>query len=320
MRNAYLNALHFLAEKDSGVVAVVGDNGAIVYDRFRNDFPDQFLNFGISEANMVGASAGLASCGKIPFVYTISPFLTMRAFEQVRNDVCLQRQNVKLIGTGAGFAYSSLGPTHHATEDLAVMRVLPNLTIFSPASPREAQKATIAAYNIRGPVYLRLGTNRENEIYQEDYLFEPGKGITLKEGDDLAIIATGSITEDALAVARELDKTAIKLRVINIHTIKPLDQEIILKAARETGAIISLEEHNVIGGLGSAVAEVLAENGGCPAHFHRLGLQECFAQGYGSHQDLKELNGLARKNIIQTVNKILDKKQSEVRKVPEWVK
>jgi transketolase len=308
VRNAYLTALYSLAEKNPELIAVVGDNGAIVYDQFRADFPGQFVNFGISEANMVSASAGLASCGKIPFVYTISPFLTMRALEQVRNDVCMQKQNVKLVGTGAGFAYSFLGPTHHATEDLAVMRVLPNLTIFSPASPLEAQKATIAAYNVQGPVYLRLGTNREAEIYEEDYMFEPGKGVTLKEGDDLAIVVTGSIARDALAAAMELDKMRINVRVINIHTIKPLDQEIILKAARETRAIISLEEHNVIGGLGSAVAEVLAENGVNIVSFRRLGLIECFTQGYGSHQDLKELNALSRANIIQTVRDVLENK------------
>lgn len=310
MRNAYLTALYSLAEKNPEVIAVVGDNGAIVYDQFRADFPGQFVNFGISEANMVSASAGLASCGKIPFVYTISPFLTMRALEQVRNDVCMQKQNVKLVGTGAGFAYSSLGPTHHATEDLAVMRVLPNLTIFSPASPLEAQKATIAAYNTQGPVYLRLGTNRETEIYKEDYVFEPGKGITLKKGDDLSIVVTGSIAVDALQAAAELDRIGISTRVINIHSLKPLDHAIILQAARETGALISLEEHNNIGGLGSAVAEVLVESEVNTVRFQRMGLQESFAAGYGSHQDLKELNALAKLNIIQTACKMLEGKRN----------
>lgn len=306
MRTAYLTALTALAEKDPHIIAVVGDNGTIVYDQFRADFPGQFLNFGIAEANMLTASAGMASCGKIPFVYTISPFLTMRAFEQLRNDICLQNQNVKLIGTGAGFIYSTLGPTHHATEDLAVTRVLPNLTIFSPASPREAQKATQAAYAIQGPVYLRLGTNREPEIYDQDYDFEPGKGITLKAGCDLSIIVTGSMAGDALEAADQLDKIGIKTRVINIHTIKPLDQDIILQAARETDAIISLEEHNVIGGLGSSIAEVLAES---PVHtrLRRMGLRENFTQGYGSHAYLKELNGLSRRDIVRTAQELLNK-------------
>ncbi|MEA1961534.1 MAG: transketolase C-terminal domain-containing protein [Bacillota bacterium] len=310
MRNAYLTALYALAENNPHVVAVVGDNGAIVYDQFRMDFPGQFMNFGISEANMVTACAGLASCGKIPFVYTIAPFLTMRAYEQVRNDVCMQNQNVKLVGTGAGFVYSSLGPTHHGTEDLAVMRVLPNITIFSPASPMEAQKATLAAYAIHGPVYLRLGTNRETEIYKEDYIFEPGKGITLKEGNDLTIIVTGSIARDALEAAEGLDKMGIITRVINIHTIKPLDQEIILRAAIETGAIISLEEHNLIGGLGTAVAEVLMENGANSVCFRRMGLIESFAQGYGNHQDLKEINAVSRKDIIRIAREMFESKIS----------
>jgi len=310
MRDAYLSALYSLAQMDSRVIAAVGDNGAIVYDKFRRDFPDQFINFGISEANMVSACAGMASCGMIPFVYTIAPFLTMRAYEQVRNDVCLQVQNVKLVGTGAGLVYSSLGPTHHATEDLAVMRVLPNLTIFSPASPREVYQATLAAYQLEGPVYLRLGTNRENEIYGEDYIFAAGQGAVLREGLDISIVVTGSIVGEALQAAVELEKIGINARVINMSSLKPLDESMILQAAQETGAIISLEEHNIIGGLGSAVAELLAENGLTGLVFQRMGLCEHFAQGYGKHQDLKALNGLASADIIRTAQKLMDRKNN----------
>lgn len=309
MRNAYLEALHSLARNNSDIIAVVGDNGAVVYDQFRADFPGQFLNFGIAEANMVTACAGLASCGKVPFVYTIAPFLTMRAFEQVRNDVCMQNQNVKLVGVGAGFAYSSLGPTHHATEDLALMRVLPNLTIFSPASPREAQKATLAAFTLKGPVYIRLGTSREAEVYPEDYPFEPGKGVVLKEGEDLTLLGTGSMCWDALQAAQALDKMGIHTRVVNLHTIKPLDHGLILKAARETGAIITVEEHSIIGGLGSAAAEVLMEKAEMPVAFRRMGLKGRFARGYGSHRELKELNGLSREDIIRTAREIMTRKK-----------
>ena len=193
MRTAYLDTLYELASKDKRVYALISDNGAIVYDKYRRDLSSQYLNLGISEANMLGMAAGMASCGKIPFAYTIGAFLAYRAFEFIRNDICLQKQNVKVVGTGAGEVYSVLGPTHHSTEDMGGLRSLPNLVILSPASPMEVKKATAAAYEYEGPVYLRLGTNREPEIYKEDYLFEIGKGITIKEGGDIALISTGSI-------------------------------------------------------------------------------------------------------------------------------
>ena len=171
MRNAYLKALYELAKKNPRIIAAISDNGAIVYDHYRADFPRQYFNFGIAEATMITVCAGLASCGKIPFAYTIIPFLSMRAYEQIRNDVCLQNQNVKLVGVGAGFVYSALGPTHHAIEDLSIMRVLPNMTIISPASPREVYLATIAAADMEGPVYLRLAATKEPELYGEDLRF-----------------------------------------------------------------------------------------------------------------------------------------------------
>ncbi|MFZ5644537.1 MAG: transketolase family protein [Bacillota bacterium] len=308
MRNAYLSALYELAKEDPRVFALVADNGAIVYDKFREKFPNQFINFGISEANMVTVAAGLASCGKIPFAYTIIPFLTMRAYEQVRNDACLQKRNVKLVGIGAGFVYSTLGPTHHAIEDVAIMRVLPNMTVISPASPLEAQKATVAAARIDGPVYLRLGTTKEPEIYENDYVFHVGRGVTLAEGKDLTIIATGSIVFDALQAVSFLNEKGISTRLINLHTIKPIDKEIILQAVEETGAILTVEEHSVIGGMGSAVAELLQENGCFNVVFQRMGLNDCFCTGYGSHQYLKEINHLSIVDIKEKAISLFQRK------------
>lgn len=310
MRNAYLAALHDLAQKNSQVLAVVADNGAIVYDKFRADFPKQFINFGIAEATMISVSAGLANCGKIPFAYTIIPFLTMRAYEQVRNDVCLQKQNVKLVGVGAGFAYSTLGPTHHAIEDLAIMRVLPNMTILSPASPLEAKKVTMAAAKIDGPVYIRLGTTKEPEIYETDYDFQVGRGVTLLKGNDLTIVGTGSIVYNILQAAQELHQHGIHARVINLHSIKPIDHEILVKASRETGVVITVEEHSKIGGLGGAVAEVLLENNGAPQIFVRMGMDDIFCHGYGSHDYLKEQNSLSTRSIYEKV-KLLYKQKKE---------
>ncbi len=309
MRTAYLSALYDLSKTNKDVLALISDNGAIVYDKYRQDFPEQFINFGISEANMVASAAGLASCGKIPFAYTIAPFLTMRAFEFVRNDVCLQNQNVKLVGTGAGFVYSSLGPTHHATEDLAVMRVLPNLTIFSPASPMEVKKATVTAAEIKGPVYLRLGTNKEPEIYDGDYDFVIGKGVTLLDGNDVTLVSTGSIVFDVLQAAKELQDEGIYARVINIHTVKPLDEDILIKAVKETHAVITIEEHSIIGGLGSAAAEVILENSLDACVFERMGLKDIFCKGYGSHKDLKSMNGLSKENIKNRAKIVIKKKQ-----------
>jgi len=306
MRNAYISALHQLSKTNENILALVADNGTIVYDKYREDFPDRFINFGISEANMVSVAAGLASCGKIPFAYTISNFLTFRAYEQIRNDVCMQKMNVKIVGIGVGFVYSYLGPTHHGTEDIAVMRVLPEMTIFSPSDPSETVKATNAAAQLVGPVYLRLTTGGTPKIYEDDYEFEVGKGVTLRDGSDIAIIATGSIVHEVVQAANELEKLGISVRLINIHTIKPIDREIIIKAARETQVILTVEEHSITGGLGSCVAEVLGEENCIFRSFKRLGLNDVFAQGYGNYQEMKALNGLSKNDIVREVNVLLD--------------
>lgn len=303
MRTAYLETLYDLASKDKRVYALISDNGAIVYDKYRKDLAGQYLNLGISEANMLGMAAGMASCGKIPFAYTIGSFLAYRAFEFIRNDICLQKQNVKIVATGAGEVYSALGPTHHSTEDLGGLRVLPNLTILCPASPLEVKKATIAAYEHEGPVYLRLGTNKETEIYEEDYDFRIGKGVILREGTDITLLGTGSIMSDILEIQVLLMNAGIHSRVINIHTIKPLDKDIILKAIKDTGKIVVIEDHNIIGGLGSAVAEVIAESGS-GVMFKRFGLHD-FSAGYGTYAQVKENNGLGIDYIYNQIKQIL---------------
>jgi transketolase len=308
MRNAYVATLYDLAEANKQVMALVADIGALVFDKFRADFPGRFINFGVAESNIIATAAGMASCGKIPFTYTIIPFLTMRTYEQIRDDVCLQKANVKIVGVGAGLVYSTLGPTHHALEDIAIMKTLPNMTIISPADPLEARKATIKTAEIEGPVYLRLGTSGEPEVYQHDYDFTVGRGVKLKEGEDAAIIATGSIVYDALQAANELEKENISVRLINIHTIKPIDKEIILQAASETGAILTVEEHNIEGGFGSSVASVILEANDIPVKFKRLGVNDNFCSYYGTHQELKNHCGLSQKDIIRGVKYLLSKK------------
>lgn len=298
MRSAYLETLYDLATQDKSVFAVISDNGAIVYDQYRRDLPKQFINAGIAEANMIAMAAGMASQGKIPFAYTIGSFLTYRAYEFILNDVCLQDQNVKMVGIGAGCAYSLLGPSHHAIHDIGALRTLPNLTLFSPASPLEVKKIVQAAYALQGPVYIRMGTNREPEIYPEDYDFAVGKGVTLQDGTDITFVGTGSIVHDILQVAERLRQENISARVINMHTIKPFDREIVIKAAQETKAVITVEEHSVIGGLGSAVAEVIAEEN-LHVKFKRIGFRDAFAKGYGRHDEVKSLNGIGVEDIYR---------------------
>lgn len=303
MRTAYLDMLYELAKLDKRVYALISDNGAIVYDKYRRELSEQYLNLGISEANMIGMAAGMASCGKIPFAYTIGAFLAYRAYEFIRNDVCLQNQNVKVVGTGAGEAYSALGPTHHSTEDLGGLRALPNLTIVCPASPLEVKKATVAAYEHMGPVYLRLGTNGEQEIYDTDYVFRIGKAVTLKDGKDITLIGTGSILKNVLDAAEKLKADGIDVRVIDMHTIKPIDEEAVIKAIDETEKIVTVEDHNVIGGLGSAVAEVIAEYGK-KSLFRRMGLCD-FSSGYGTYAQIKERNGIGTENICDVARTLV---------------
>lgn len=304
MRTAYINTLYDLASKDDRVFALISDNGAIVYDKYRADLSDQYINLGISEANMVGMAAGMASRGKIPFAYTIGAFLAYRAYEFIRNDVCLQNLNVKIVGTGAGERYSSLGPTHHTTEDIGGLRSLPNLTLICPASPLEVMKATRAAYEIEGPVYIRLGTNREPEVYEADYDFRIGKAVTLCEGNDLAIVSTGTVVKQALDIAKDLKNEGINCRVINIHTLKPIDRFAIANAIDECGKIVTLEDHNIIGGLGTAVAEVVAEYGKA-CSFKRIGLNS-FSKGYGTYDEIKEMNGIGVSELRKVVYNMLN--------------
>lgn len=305
MRNAYIAAMYDLAGRDSRILALVADNGAIVFDRYRKDYPDRFINFGIAEANMISVAAGLAACGKIPFAYTIAGFLTMRAYEQIRNDVCLQRMNVKLVGIGAGFAYSDLGPTHHTVEDLTLMRILPGMTIFAPCDPQEARKVTFVAAEIDGPVYIRLATGGSPKVYETDQPFVIGKAVTLHDGDDLTIVTTGHIVPEVLAAVRELDGEGIQIRLLHYPTVKPFDETALLDAADQTGVILTVEEHSVYGGLGSIVCEILTENG-CGVVCKRMGFRDRFPAGYGSYGWMKENNGLSRGQIAASVRSLME--------------
>lgn len=304
MRDTYLKKLYDLAKRNTEVVSLVSDNGLIVYDDFRRDFPGRYFNFGISEENMVAAAAGMASCGKIPFAYTISAFIVYRAYEFLRDDICFQNQNVKLIGIGSGLTYSTLGPSHHTTEDIGILRSLPNLTVFSPAVKAEVRWMMEEAYRIKGPVYIRLSNNTK-EYYEENMQFSIGKPAVVKEGKDVTIMTTGSIINEVMEAAGKLEKDGISARVVSVHTLKPLDTRYMAELIMQTEALVTVEEHNVIGGLYGAVSEAMAVEGIMVPNL-AIGLQDVFAADYGTLHNVRCANGLGSHSIYDKVKIFVD--------------
>uniref|UniRef100_UPI0034A26F8C transketolase family protein n=1 Tax=Clostridium paraputrificum TaxID=29363 RepID=UPI0034A26F8C len=265
--------------------------------------PERFFNMGIAEGNMMGVAAGLSTCGKIPFVSTFAMFAAGRAFEQIRNSICYPKLNVKVCATHAGLTVGEDGASHQAIEDISLMRGVPNMVVINPADDIETEAAIKAVAQMEGPCYVRLGRMAVSRVNDEaNYNFVIGKGITLAEGNDVAIIATGIMVEAALEAKGELAKEGINARVINIHTIKPIDEELIIKAAKETGVIVTAEEHSVIGGLGSAVAEVVSEN--CPVPVLRVGVKDTFGES-GKPNELLEKYGLTSNDIVNKVKEVI---------------
>ena len=304
MRSAFINTLHKLAEEDEKIFLLNGDLGFSVLEGFTKSFSKRSLNMGVSEANMIGVASGLALSGKTVFVYSIIPFVTSRVFEQIRDDVALQKANVKIVGVGSGFTYGQLGPTHHSIEDIGIMRTLPNMTIICPGDPYETEEATKAIAALSGPVYLRIGKKGEPTVHKKSLPFKVGRAITVKKGTDCAIVATGNMLPVGLAVSEILDREKIKARLVSMHTIKPLDVNSIKRAALETGAVFTLEEHNIIGGLGSAVAEVLPYSRLSPI-FVRFGIQDKFTHIAGTQDFLRSYHKISAKNIAFKIIKSL---------------
>jgi transketolase len=301
MRAAFVNTLLELAERDERVHLVVGDLGFGVVEPFARRFPDRFLNAGVAEQNMTGVAAGLALCGKIVFTYSIGNFSTIRCLEQIRNDICYHQADVKIVSIGGGFSYGPLGMTHHTVEDLAIMRVLPSMVVVAPGDPFEVEQATRALVARPGPAYLRLGRAGEPRLHGPGVVFELGRAIRVKEGRALTIISSGGMLETGVRAAELLGEAGIDTRVVSMHTLKPLDEAEILSAAAETGAIATLEEHSLIGGLGSAVAEVLAEASGPRGRLKRLGVPSTFASEVGSQDYLRAMYGLSPAGVFQSL-------------------
>ena len=307
-REAYGKALAALANTNENVVVLDADlSKSTKTADFKVVAPERFFNMGIAEGNMMGVAAGLSTCGKVPFVSTFAMFAAGRAFEQIRNSICYPKLNVKVCATHAGLTVGEDGASHQAIEDISLMRSVPNMVVINPADDIETEAAIKAVAEMEGPCYVRLGRMAVSRVNDEtNYNFVIGKGITLTEGNDVAIIATGIMVEAALEAKEELAKEGINARVINIHTIKPIDEELIIKAAKETGVIVTAEEHSIIGGLGSAVAEVVSEN--CPVPVLRVGVKDTFGES-GKPNELLEKYGLTSKDIVNKVKKALELKK-----------
>ncbi len=296
-REAYGLALAEFGEKYDIIVFDADLSKSTKTDTFKKKFPERFFNAGIAEANMVSTAAGIASTGKTVFVSSFAMFAAGRAFEQIRNSVGYPKLNVKIGATHAGISVGEDGATHQCLEDIGIMRTIPGMVILNPADATESILAVEAAIKHNGPVYLRFGRLAVPELFDRaTYKFELGKGVQLADGKDVTIIATGLMVPEAIEAGKALAEEGISARVINIHTIKPIDKEIIAKAAKETGAIVTAEEHNIIGGLGSAVAEVLCET--CPVPMLRVGTEDKFGKS-GKPAILLEEYGLTAKNIIK---------------------
>lgn len=303
-REAYGKALVKLSSLNENVVVLDADlSKSTKTADFKSASPERFINMGIAEANMMGVAAGLSTCGKIPFASTFAMFATGRAFEQIRNSICYPKLNVKICATHAGITVGEDGATHQSIEDMSLMRSIPNMTVINPADAVETEAAILAIAEYNGPCYVRLGRLAVNTINDADnYKFEIGKGVTLAEGSDVTIIATGMMVQLALEAKEELAKEGIDARIINIHTIKPIDRDLLIKAAKETKAIVTAEEHSTVGGLGSAVSEVVTEE--YPVPVLKVGIKDTFGES-GNPNELLKVYGLTVEAIVEHSKKAI---------------
>ncbi len=291
MRKTFIDTLIALAEKDERVFLVTADMGYNVLEPFAEKFPDRFLNAGVAEQNTVSLSAGLALSGYVVYAYSIIPFITMRCFEQVRLDLAYMNTNVRLVGVGAGFSYGPAGATHHATEDIAVMRALPGMTVCCPGDNLEAKQLIEQSLDYQGPMYIRIGRNKDPFYHDENAQIELGKAAVLNHGQDIALITTSNLLGQAKKYLESLKAQGKNPSLISMHTIKPLDQDCVKNLLASHEEIYTIEEHNIVGGLGSAVAEIIAESGR-GIKFKRLGVPDCFSHHIGNQDYQREKFGL----------------------------
>jgi transketolase len=304
MNNAYIGKLMELAEKDPNIVHLLADSGTGYDEMFRRNFPDQMFNFGIAEGNMVAAAAGMATAGKIPFVFTAGAFLAYRAMEYIRDDICFQNLNVKITGMGCGLSWSSLGPTHHTTEEISVLRSIPNLMLLSPASPNQVRACVEEAYRHEGPVYIRIGMNKEKEFFEEASRLPMDGFDEMTEGGDAILFSTGSILEEVMRACDDLGKQGVFIKVVNVPRLKPFGYEKAKELISGYDKVFTVEEHNVLGGLGSILSETISLSG-MGKKLIPIGLNDCFAKGYGSIEAVRKENGLDAGSIGNRIKGVL---------------
>lgn len=305
-RDAYGKALVALGAENQDIVVLDADlSKSTKTADFSKQYPERFFNMGIAEANLIGTAAGFAAAGKIPFASTFAVFATGRAFEQIRNSVAYPKLNVKIAATHAGVTVGEDGGSHQAIEDVAIMRSLPNMTVLVPADGEETRQVIYAAAQYKGPVYIRMGRLDVPLLFDENYKFEIGKANVVREGSDVVIFANGLMVAAALEAAEELEHDGIQVAVVNVASVKPLDEETIVTYAKKTGAVVTAEEHNIIGGLGSAIAEVLGEN--APTPMVRVGIKDTFGES-GRPLELVEKYGLTKKEVLEAVRVVIRRK------------
>lgn len=304
MRDNFIKVLTKLAEIDKEIILLTGDLGFGVFEKFENSFPDQYFNVGVAEQNMIGIATGLALEGKKVVTYSIGNFGTLRCLEQIRNDACYHNANITIVANGGGFSYGSLGMSHHTTEDLAILRALPNISVIAPCTNIEAGDAINAMIKNGGTGYLRLDKTGASDCISKDP-FVIGKSKRYKEGKDITLIATGSILGETNIASIELKKIGVEARVVGMHSVKPIDVEEIIDAVRNTGGLVSIEEHNKDGGLGSAISEVCMDLGIKPNKFLRIGLDNKYSSIVGSQQYLRQRYEMDSKAIIKKVLNLL---------------
>lgn len=305
MREAFVERLSELAKKNPRIFLITGDLGFGVLTQFAERFPRQFLNAGVAEQNMTGIATGLALEGRIVFTYSIANFPTLRCMEQIRNDACYHGLNVKIVAIGGGFSYGPLGISHHATEDLSILRSLPDITVVAPGDMWEAKEATSALVDTPGTCYLRIDKSKAAKTQKPGEKFRLGQARTVREGGGITLISTGGILGEVLKAAEVLSQKGIECRVLSMHTVKPLDRQTVLDACKQTGGIVTVEEHTISGGLGGAVAEACLDAGVIPKHFLRIGLRAGFSSIVGSQDYLRCQYGMDEKSICESVIRLL---------------
>ena len=316
MRKTCLDMVYELAQKDERIFFIGSDLGVGTLQAFKQEMPGRFFMEGVSEANLVGMACGLAMEGKIVYVNTIATFLTRRCFEQIVIDACLHKANIRLIANGGGLVYAPLGPTHLATDDIAILRTVPNMTIIAPADAHEMRQMMPETINHEGPIYIRLAKGHDPIVTQNHPSFQIGKVVPVCTGKGALIMTTGITLRIALETAKLLEQERIATTILHVPTIKPLDKEAILRYVRDVPVIVTVEEHTIVGGLGSAVAEIIAENNfDSVKYFKRIGIPDAFADEYGSQESLMARYDLTAEHVADVIKQLKEKSEEQLIKI-----